>query len=235
MNNKTQPERFALYKEHPKTCAPDDFWGQVKRTVNGKPVSEDQIQMILDAVTAGLGLTSEDFILDLCCGNGALSTRLFTQCLGGLGVDFSEALIKVAKANFEQLPDHRFIMDDVVDHVGAEPEPEKFTKILCYGSFAYLEAHRAEEMLSICHERFTNAATLYIGNLPDKDQMNAFFTERAYEEGIEDEPDSAIGIWRTQEEFRALAARTGWNIAFSTMPSHFYASRYRYDVKLSRA
>jgi len=30
------------YKEYPKTLDPDDVWGQVRRTVNGKPVSEDQ-------------------------------------------------------------------------------------------------------------------------------------------------------------------------------------------------
>ncbi len=44
------------YKEYPKTLPPDDLWGQVRRTVYGKPVSEDQIQMMVDAIVAGLEL-----------------------------------------------------------------------------------------------------------------------------------------------------------------------------------
>ena len=32
------------YKEYPKTLPPDDFWGQVRRTVMGKPISESEIK-----------------------------------------------------------------------------------------------------------------------------------------------------------------------------------------------
>ena len=71
------PDKFSFYKEHPKTCEPDDFWGQVMRTVNGKPVGEEQIQMIIDSVISTLEITESDVLLDLCCGNGALTDRLF--------------------------------------------------------------------------------------------------------------------------------------------------------------
>jgi hypothetical protein len=45
-----------IYKELPKLCEPDDFLGQVKRTVNGKPVSQEQIDIIIAAITNGLKL-----------------------------------------------------------------------------------------------------------------------------------------------------------------------------------
>ena len=234
MMGKSPTERFSFYKEHPKTCAPDDFWGQVKRTVNGKPVSEAQIAMIVDAVTSGLELKPDDLVLDLCCGNGALSTRIFQRCRGGVGVDFSERLIEIAKANFEQLPDHRYELGDVVEHVGKEGGAERYTKLLCYGSFAYLEAHRAKEMLRLCFERYRSASVLYIGNCPDKEQMDAFFTDRTYTAGVENDADSAIGIWRTRNEFRTMAEAVGWNVSFRTMPDDFYAAKYRYDVVLTR-
>ena len=229
-----QSERFSFYKEHPKTCDPHDFWGQVKRTVNGTPVSDDHIAMIVKAVSSGLDLWENDFLLDLCCGNGALSRLFFEKCRGGLGVDFSEKLIEIAKATFERLPDQVYLLDDVVEHAHNETEPERYTKLLCYGSFAYLDAHRAEELLRLCFERYRNASVFYIGNLPDKDQMETFFTDRTYTEGIENEADSAIGIWRTPDEFRALAEAAGWGISFRTMPKDFYAARYRYDVVLTR-
>ena len=103
-----------FYKEHPKTCSPDDFWGQVKRTVNGTPVTQDQIDMIVDAVIKQLHLDLEDTLLDLCCGNGALSTLFFKYCKGGLGVDFSEYLISIANRNFALPPDQTYILQDAI-------------------------------------------------------------------------------------------------------------------------
>ena len=41
----TDPPELSFYKEHPKTCDPEDFWGQVKRTVN------ERYEMIFKAVT----------------------------------------------------------------------------------------------------------------------------------------------------------------------------------------
>ena len=32
-----------MHKEFPKQFSKDDFWSQIKRTVDGKPVSEDDI------------------------------------------------------------------------------------------------------------------------------------------------------------------------------------------------
>ena len=225
---------FSFYKEHPKTCAPDDFWGQVKRTVNGRPVSDDQITMIVETVSSGLDLQRDDVLLDLCCGNGALTSLFFNRCRGGLGVDFSEKLIEVAKDNFERLPGQAYVLDDVVDYLHMDPNPHHYTKILCYGSFAYLEYEHAEELLRLCFEKYQNASVLYIGNCPDKDQIQQFFKDEVYDKDIEDKADSAIGIWRTRDEFKVLAEASGWRIHFIHMPVTFYAANYRYDAVLTR-
>lgn len=227
-------EPFSFYKEHPKTCAPDDFWGQVKRTVHGNPVSDDQITLIVEAISSGLDLQQDDVLLDLCCGNGALTTLIFDKCRGGLGVDFSEKLIEIAKANFERLPERAYTLDDVVNYLHRDTDPDRFTKLLCYGSFAYLDSCRAEELLRLCNKRYRRASLLYIGNCPDKGKMGMFFTDRTYVDGIENEADSAIGIWRTREEFRSIAKEAGWFASFRVMPERFYASRYRYDAVLTR-
>ena len=108
-------DKFSFYKEHPKTCDADDFWGQVKRTVNGEPVSQEQIDMIIDAVVLGLELSEKDTLLDLCCGNGALSTLFFDRCQGGIGIDFSEYLVGIANDNFAKNGSREFFLGDVVD------------------------------------------------------------------------------------------------------------------------
>ncbi len=227
-------EKFSFYKDHPKTCDPEDFWGQVKRTVNGTPVSQDQIDMIVDAVIVGLRLNRDDTLLDLCCGNGALSTLLFKHCKGGLGVDFSEYLISIANKYFAAPPVQTYILQDVVKFCEDPIIPDKFTKLVCYGSFPYIEHDRAEAMLCLLGCNFPNLDRIFIGNCPDKDLLAVFYGDRVFVPEIENDPDSPIGIWRTQEEFVSLAKNSGWHATFHKMPSQYYAAYYRYDVVLNK-
>jgi cyclopropane fatty-acyl-phospholipid synthase-like methyltransferase len=221
------------HDEYAKSRAPDDFWGQIRRTINGAPVSDDQIKMIIDTIRSALSLKSDDTLLDIACGNGALSHLLFDSCSEYLGVDLSEHLISVAKANFETLPHYQFIQQGAAEYVRAEPAPESFSKVLCYGSFSYFPYADAAEVLRTLFEKFSSVQTVFIGNLPDKDLASEFYKKQL---DIEEMADSCsqIGIWRTRSEFSKLANDAGWKVIFSTMPAGFYSSFYRYDALLSR-
>jgi hypothetical protein len=203
------------YEEHAKTCEPDDFWGQVKRTVRGEPVSQDQISMIVEAVKKEL---HPGVLLDLGCGNGALSS--YFKC--DLGVDSSDYLISIAMNYFGE----SFETMDVHKYVDWEPDPERFTDILCYGSFMYFKD--GEYILRRLYERFKNVKTVYLGNLPDKDRIDLFRTE----EFPLDDHTSATGIWRTKKELKSIAGE--WEVKFYQMPPEFYAGHYRYDAILRR-
>ena len=39
---------------------PEDFWGQTGRTVRGMPVGQEQIELLVGSVVAGLDLTADD-------------------------------------------------------------------------------------------------------------------------------------------------------------------------------
>lgn len=234
MSDTKPPYKKFDHDEFARTRAPDDFWGQIRRTVQGKPVSDEQIGMIVDAVTTRLDLKGDDKLLDLACGNGALSKLFFGRCTEYLGVDFSEYLISVAKKHFEALPRYRFEMQDVAEYVRLEPRPERFTKALCYGSFAYFPDPAASEVLRLLFERFRNVQSIFIGNLPDKDKAQAFYGDNAPTTEELADSSSQIGIWRTREEFSAMARDAGWKATFSTMPDAYYSSYYRYDALLSR-
>ena len=227
-------DKFSFYKEHPKTCEPNDFWGQVKRTINGEPVSQDQIDMIVGSAVSALDLGRSDVLLDLCCGNGALSALLFEHCAGGLGVDFSEYLIKIANSNFAKVGTQEYALGDVLEFCTSPLNPDAYNKALCYGAFQYIEHERASDMLRLLRLNFKNLERVFIGNCPDKSLIGDFFETHSYTQGIENEPDSAIGIWRTQEEFIKLAADCGWQAIITKMPLEYYAAHYRYDVTLIR-
>ncbi len=233
MPNENKSHQKFDHDEHARTRASDDFWGQVRRTVQGVPVSDDQIKMIVEAIRSALDLNPRDTLLDIACGNGALAQFLFDSCSGYLGVDLSEHLISVAKANFEALPHYQFLHQEASEYARTEPLPDRFSKVLCYGSFPYFPASDAAELLHTLFQKFTKVQTVFIGNLPDKDRAAEFYKKQPDTEELAD-CHSQIGIWRSHSEFAQLAGYAGWKVKFSAMPAGFYASYYRYDALLSR-
>lgn len=222
------------YDAHARTCAPDDFLGQVRRTLNGVPISDDQLAMIKHAVAAGLALKSDDVLLELACGNGALSRSLFEVCKSYMGIDISNYLISVAKQNFERLPDYQFAAQGALTYVLEEAAAERFSKALCYAGFQYFSDNDAAEILRALYARFINLERIFIGNLPDKALASEFYRDRMPSTLELVDSATAIGVWRTRAEFAELAEDTGWKVAFSTMPPTFHSAYYRYDVVLSR-
>ena len=89
-----------MHKEFPKSVGRDEFWKQIKRTVNGKEVSEEDISNIVKQITNHILPNKEDHLLDLGCGNGALASNFFPSIGQYTGVDFSEYLLGVAQEFF---------------------------------------------------------------------------------------------------------------------------------------
>lgn len=217
------------YDTHARTRPRQDFWGQVRRTVRGQAVAPAQIGMMVEAVAAHLALGPGDRLLDLACGNGALSHSLFGRCAGGVGVDISDYLIGVAREHFAG-PAHRYVVMDAAAYAETAP-PDGITKALCYGSLPYLTDHAAARMLRALHVRFPALQRILLGNLPDPARAGAFYPPGAVPELRE--PRSSIGAWRSPVEVAALAG-PGWQVACHTMPPGFFATHYRYDAVLVR-
>jgi cyclopropane fatty-acyl-phospholipid synthase-like methyltransferase len=220
------------YKEYPKTLDRDDLWGQVRRTVNGKPVPQEQIVMIVQAIRNELQLCADDIVLDLACGNGALAGHLINDCGMVHGVDWSEYLIEVANSRFA-LP-HTFIVDDAAHYVENEPDPSRFTKVLCYGSFSFFSEEDAVRVLTGLARRFGNVKRVFIGNLPDAARADRFYPPgKDYRNELKDHA-AQIGIWRSESELRELVSKAGWKLEIATMPKKYYAAHYRFDAILTR-
>ncbi len=222
-----------FYKEHPKTCDPKDYWGQVKRTVQGRPVDEAQIQLIVDAATHALDIQRDDVLLDICCGNGALTTRVAEGCARAVGIDFSETLIQIAKSDFES-EKQRYFLTDALSWLRAPVSPEDFTIAQCYGSFSYLSREAAEEAIACVHENLPNVRRLFLGNLPNRDTAHEFYTDRPIDADTLDRPDTQIGVWHRPADLVRLGEALGWTVDIRFMPDHFYARKYRFDALLQR-
>jgi cyclopropane fatty-acyl-phospholipid synthase-like methyltransferase len=222
-----------IHKEFPKSCDPNDFFGQVKRTVNGKPVGPEQINMIINAIVNGLKLYKDDVLFDLGCGNGALSVLMFNSIKKYHGVDFSDFLVEVAKKNFEK-PGYTFECAEASAYMKRVVVNNDYTKGLCYGVFSYFERESAHEILENINNKFPQLTRFYIGNIPDKERADKFFYKDIDYSKLIHDTQSSIGIWWTMEEFKQLAHSTGWNVEFHSMPLDFYSAHYRFDAVLVR-
>lgn len=232
--NSNIPYNEFNHDEFARTRPRNDFLGQIRRTVNGEPVSEEQMQLIVDAIISRLKLNKEDKVLDLACGNGVLSKRLFDQCAELNGVDLSSFLISVAQEYFQDLPYYKFIQSDIVDFLSNDSEPLKFNKALCYGSFSYLSQEAAKKTLILLRSRYPNISHVYIGNLPDYDKRHLFFTSSTPSEKDLHIHTTSIGIWRSEEDFCTLSSECGWKPTIYYMSNNFYSRKYRYDVLLEK-
>lgn len=225
---------IADYREYPKILSREELWRQVRRTVRGKPVSEEQIAMIVAAIRVQLRLSDDDILLDLACGNGALGSYLIDDCALIHGVDRSEYLIEVADSQFAVPNRTMFLVDDAAHYIEHEPDPTRFTKVLCYGSFSYFSEQDAVKILTGLARRFVNVKQVLIGNLPDAARADRFYPAgKDYHSELLDYT-AAIGIWRSERELRDLASITGWKVEIGIMPRDFYAAHYRFDAVLTR-
>lgn len=227
----------SLYEAHARSCDPKDFQGQVMRTPHGKPIGGDQVDLLVDGVMRGLHIEPTDVVLDLCCGNGAITDRILSRCRGGVGVDFTPYLIEVAKANFERPPGCFYRLADVQDYTETTNNADRFTKAMCYGAFQCLSAVKAVATLSALRHRFPNVRQVFLGNLPDLDKVDFFFREVLATElwALEDlkRHDTLFGIWRSANEITKLAMECGWQTTILRMPPEYYCAHYRFDAVLT--
>lgn len=233
MTDKPATSTVFSYDEHARSCHPTDFLGQTKRTLHGKPVPAEQIDMIIGQIQQVLELAPPDCLMEFACGNGHLSQRLFKDLQSYAGSDISEYLISVARQNFEQAPHFQFRQAGALEMMETEPEPERFNKLLCYAGIQYLGDAELVEILTLARNRFKNITRLFFGNIPNKNQATAFFQDRLPDEHEMASTRTALGRWRSPADMTDLARQAGWASRCLTMPTGFIGSNYRFDALLT--
>lgn len=224
----------ANYDAHARSVPADAYWAQVRRTIDGEPVDGAQIALIVKAITAGLSLKQGDSVVDLGCGNGALSSYLFDQCTGLLGIDISPYLIGIASEVFGRPPNYQFRVGDMISYVTGESDVHQFNKALIYAGLQYFRTPDVIAILKALHARFTSLDRVFIGNVPNRREAARVFQESAASEAELNDHKSRIGVWYFPEDFVTWAEEAGWRTSVSYMPAEFYASSYRFDVTLER-
>ena len=97
----------------------------------------EQTRLIADDVAAKLELGPADDLLDVGCGSGLLLSFLRTRCRSVFGVDFAANQLALGRKHFPDIPFAAAAAE-------ALPFPEaRFSKILCYGVWHYVDDWQA--------------------------------------------------------------------------------------------
>ncbi|KJV05349.1 class I SAM-dependent methyltransferase [Methylocucumis oryzae] len=81
------------WQHHVAQTSSEQPFHQVLRTLNKQAPEPAQFSALISHLKALLQLESHHVLLDLCCGNGLLTSELANDCRQVFGVDFCEQLI----------------------------------------------------------------------------------------------------------------------------------------------
>lgn len=122
-----------------------------------------------------------DRILDVGCGRGELTYALAKRA-EVIGVDYSEAAIKIAEDNFsgtkEMLQGRlKYICGDVVEL----KQQNKFDKIVLADVYEHIEAEVMKKLLGAIAEMLTDDGMLFIHTAPNVDYYETVYAKRVDE------------------------------------------------------
>lgn len=206
---------------------------QVGKTVNGMDVSPDQIQLIVNKIARVLDLNGSDTLVDLCCGNGVLTTQLAKMSGKVIGVDFSSGLLGTARSisaseNIEYLQmDVTCLSQTIVNRA---------SKYSMYEALQHLSPDDFDRLLSRIGGR-REQIMLLVGGVPDLSRLRYFYvSEESYHfyQERERSGNPHLGRWWTQDEMVQAAARNGYIVKIIPQPSDLYTSHYRFDAFFER-
>ncbi len=211
---------------------------QVGRTGGYVTNQADFLETYAAYVAQQIGLTPDDVLLDVCCGNGLLTSYLAKHCKAVLGVDFSENLIAQA-SQIHSSSTVSFICADALSLRQLELKHptvhQPFTKsTLCF-SFQYFESVALGKQVVDGIFR-QGPSVLFLGDVPDRDRFFNYYKSvkdmaRLLKQMLLQRND--MGKFWSREELLFIAKSLGKQGQKLLQPPSFPYSHYRMDFLIN--
>jgi cyclopropane fatty-acyl-phospholipid synthase-like methyltransferase len=206
---------------------------QVGKTVNGKSVDPEQIELLANCVSHALQVGPDELVVDLCCGNGILTKCVASQCRKVLGIDFAENLIAFAKRHYAG-PNVEYRVDDVT-----ELDSESFagaSKVYMYEAIQHLSVDAFSKILRKIHDS-SSVDAFFVGSIPDRATYDAFYdtpAKRDFARTRELSGQPHIGIWWEKKAFSDVVEAASLVPNLMVQQPKLHTSRFRFDCLITR-
>ena len=205
---------------------------QVLRTLNNKPINPDVFNSIMDSIVRLIEPESDKNLLDLCCGNGLITRKLFKMFRTVTAVDLSEEFVS-------QLNDHteNTITALAADARTCEFPGRSFDRILLYAGLQYFSESETVDLFIRLRRWVREGGLVVIGDIPDATRRWNFFNtskrENAYFESLR-ERKPIVGNWFEASWLKHLSHYAGFASAtVHLQPQTFPYQHYRFDIVLT--
>ncbi len=227
-------EYWKDYRSAPATNE-DELFVQVALTIGGRPIAKADFSSQIAQIFEGLSLSSEDFVVDLCCGNGLFTQPIAKKVRKVIGVDCTPQRIEDA-LRFRNHENVSYLVEDVMDYLESAEFSEGETKVLISNSLAYFSPEEVDRMLGLLARASRGSYRLLATGIPSEDLQGNFYNtperiarhRRNVASG--DESNDGLGRWWKRAELEKIASQNGMNLEVIVQPSK--SINYRLDARI---
>jgi ubiquinone/menaquinone biosynthesis C-methylase UbiE len=210
-----------------------DQQSQVARTRNKEPINSLLWEQTLSGLVKNLELKKKDIVLDLCCGNGLIATKICQKVKSIYCVDINKKLLEVIKK--QKISNLRVLCKDVER---IKFQEEKFSKVIWYSGIQYF-SHKNIISLAFKIYKFSKPKSIfYIGDIPDKQKLWKYFNtklrKKNYFDGVlNDKP--IIGTWLDKIWLKNLFHLVGFKkVVILKQNKKLIYSDFRFDLLICK-
>jgi len=210
----------------------DELYRQVERTVGGKPVSPDEIELLTEAITQRLNLGRDDVLLDLCCGNGLITARLSPLCRAVVGADYTIELIQTARER-QPMPNTVYLHRAADDLHPTDFPVGPPTKVCMNGGLQYLTEALTKRVLRSLRALARQDLVIFFTDVPDAAKLDAFYNtpeRRAEFEWRRAAATEPMGTWWDRDHLRGLMQSANYAASIIEPDPGRSTAHYRFDV-----
>lgn len=205
---------------------------------SGRRGEHYNFETIANNIIEKFQVEKEDAVLDLCCGNAALTKFIARSCKKIHGVDHSEMLIATAKKlkakeNITNLQLHQssaFLIDKIFSE-------NFFDKSFCYFSFQYFKRKERAKLLEKISFVTKHNGWIFLGDIPDKSRMKNYYESKKnfYREKISrliklKEGECFLGWWIEPKEILDWCGKNNLKASVIPQSENLPHAHYRFDV-----
>ena len=211
-----------------------DLFTQVGRTINGKPISEEEFQRGVRHVATALALTPSDVLFEFCCGNGLVCYELAGMVRHVIGVDFTEHLIEAAGTH-RQRANIQYHLGDALQPITPFARTARPNKYLMGFALGHFDPGGLRTVLEHILEISQHGTFLFfVTGIPDAANKWSFYNSpERRERALENERagsviNDGIGRWWTADEIISVTRELG--LSAEVRPEPPGLTNYRMDA-----
>jgi len=227
-------EKF--YNDRVKGLGSSEQLEQVGHTVNGKAISNMDFEHLTNLIKTTLKLTSNDRLLDLCCGNGIITKQLSKNCESVYAVDLSGEMINVAEIHNKSnnIEYHSYDILNINNHL---PTKTIFSKVVMFGALQHFDKKQLSNIIQTISCHCDNSCRILFGFIPDTEKKWQFydsifkkinyFQRRLFRSDV-------MGTWWEKEYIKKISNQEGFTCEFISINEEHYGYPYRFHAILHR-